>query len=82
MAPLPAGTFYRHDLVGCEVATRPDAVDRRGDGGRRARWNAASLIVKGAHGDVLIPLVAEICVTVIADRAADRRERRRTGCSR
>ena len=21
LAPLPAGTFYRHDLVGCEVET-------------------------------------------------------------
>ena len=28
--PLPAGTFYRHDLVGCEVAD----VERRGDRAR------------------------------------------------
>lgn len=58
--PLPAGTFYRHDLVGCEV--------RNKDGEVLGRVTAVegsldrSYLVVGE--DVMIPLVADICVAV------------------
>jgi 16S rRNA processing protein RimM len=61
--PLPAGTFYRHDLVGCEV--------RDSSGGAIGRVTAVEgplersrLVVAGKRGEVLIPLVANICVRV------------------
>jgi 16S rRNA processing protein RimM len=61
--PLPAGTFYRHDLVGCEVHEASGALVGlvtavEGPMGR------SRLVVQGARGEVLIPLVAEICVKV------------------
>jgi 16S rRNA processing protein RimM len=63
LAPLPPSTFYRHDLVGCEV--------RRGSGeivGRVAAVEGtlerSHLVVQAARGEMLIPLVAPICVSV------------------
>jgi 16S rRNA processing protein RimM len=60
---LPAGSFYRHDLVGCVVST--------GDGRRIGAVTAVEgqsaesrLVVASAHGEVLIPLAAEICVGI------------------
>ena len=53
LAPLPAGTFYRHDLVGCRVETRDGRADRRrhrrrGDARRKpARRRGAAR--RGAH---------------------------------
>ena len=35
LAPLPDGTFYRHDLVGCRVETLPGKSGQRGGRGRR-----------------------------------------------
>jgi 16S rRNA processing protein RimM len=62
-APLPDGMFYRHDLVGCEVRDASEgiiglvtAVD--------GPLERSHLIVHGSRGEVLIPLVAEICVRV------------------
>jgi 16S rRNA processing protein RimM len=63
LAPLPDGTFYHHDLVGCQVVTaRGEEVGTvegvEGDiGGSR-------LVVAGARGEILIPLVTEICRTI------------------
>jgi len=69
LAPLPAGSFYRHDLVGCEVASTSGervgvvtAVEGTAPGSR--------LVVKGVRGEILIPLAAEICTTI--DPAAKR----------
>jgi 16S rRNA processing protein RimM len=63
MPPLPTGTFYRHDLVGCQVRDESDglvgevtAVD--------GPLERSYLVVRGDRGEVLIPLVADICVTV------------------
>ena len=60
---LPDGTYYRHDLVGCTVETldgtvvgEVSAVEGAGDESR--------LSVNGANGEVLIPLVTEICTTI------------------
>jgi 16S rRNA processing protein RimM len=64
--PLPAGTYYRHDLVGCEV--------RDGRGGPmqlvglvtavHGPIDRCHLVVAGVRGEVLIPLVEHICVTI------------------
>ena len=63
LAPLPAGTFYRHDLVGCQVETSEgrsigvvSAVE--GDQG------GSRLVVDTPHGELLVPLAAEICPTI------------------
>jgi 16S rRNA processing protein RimM len=63
MAPLPPATFYHHDLVGCEVRTRDGAnIGRvmRVDG----PMDRSCLVVNGESGEILIPMVADICVNV------------------
>ncbi len=65
LAPLPAGTFYRHDLIGCRVETTAGrdvgvVQDVEGTVGR------SRLVVRGAAGEVLIPLTAAICTSVDA----------------
>jgi 16S rRNA processing protein RimM len=63
LGPLPGGTFYRHDLVGCEVK------DRAGrDIGRvtavEGSMERSRLVVEGAKGELQIPLVDGICVEI------------------
>jgi 16S rRNA processing protein RimM len=68
LAPLPAGTFYRHDLVGCEVSDTNGRVLGRVaavDGPMERSW----LVVNGDRGEILIPLAADICVDVDPQRA-------------
>jgi 16S rRNA processing protein RimM len=62
-AALPAGTFYRHDLVGCEVR---DAEGRRIGQvtGVEGTLDRSLLAVATSRGEALIPLAAEICVSV------------------
>lgn len=62
-SPLPQGTYYRHDLVGCEVLDTEGrligevaAVEGPIDGSR--------LVINAPHGEVLIPLAADICVEI------------------
>jgi 16S rRNA processing protein RimM len=66
---LPDGTFYHYDLIGCEVR---DAADRLV--GRvtavEGTMEMSRLVVDGERGEVQIPLVAEICVSI--DVAAHR----------
>jgi 16S rRNA processing protein RimM len=61
--PLPAGTFYRHDLVGCEVRDLGDAVVGRVTD-VQGPIDRSHLVVEGDRGEVLIPLVDHICVKV------------------
>jgi len=63
LGELPSGTYYRHDLVGCEVQDTEGrvigevaAVEGPIEGSR--------LVINAPHGEVLIPLVAAICVEV------------------
>ncbi len=63
LEPLPAGTFYRHDLVGCRVeTTKGEPVGEvekvEGDLG------ASRLVVESPGGEVLIPLAEAICVVI------------------
>jgi 16S rRNA processing protein RimM len=65
--PLPAGQYYHHQLIGCEVVTaagepvgRVTAVE--GDGA------ATRLVVRGRRAELLIPLAQEICDIDVASR--------------
>lgn len=63
LQPLPAGVYYVHDLVGCIVETT--SGERVGEVSRVDGGAGASLLnVAGPHGEVLVPLVADICVEV------------------
>lgn len=69
LQPLPAGSYYHHDLMRCVVETalgqsigKVSAVEGTGEGSR--------LVVNGPGGEVLIPLVEGICVSI--DIAAGR----------
>jgi 16S rRNA processing protein RimM len=63
LAPLPDGTFYRHDLIGCRVETRagqPVGVVQDVEGS----LGGSRLVVTDGSGDILIPLAAEICTVI------------------
>ena len=63
LAALPEGMFYQHDLVGCRVETGTGeqvgtvtAVEGDIAGSR--------LVVDAPSGEVLVPLVRDICTTI------------------
>jgi 16S rRNA processing protein RimM len=63
LQPLPTGTYYHHDLIGCSVATPGGETigpvkSIEGDG------NSSRLVVESTSGDVLIPMVEGICVAI------------------
>ena len=62
---LPAGTFYRHDLVGCRVETTAgNAV-----GIVKAVEGTAAvsrLVVAAGDEEILVPLASEICTSIDA----------------
>jgi 16S rRNA processing protein RimM len=63
LQPLPPGSFYHHDLVGCAVETsRGEQIGRV----RAVEGDAAGsrLVVENRNGDVLIPIVESICVEI------------------
>jgi 16S rRNA processing protein RimM len=63
LGPLPDGTYYRHDLVGCEVI---DAEGRLiGEvAAVEGSMEMSRLVINAPHGEVLVPLVAHICVEI------------------
>ena len=63
LPPLPGGTYYRHDLVGCEVTdTAGNAIGRvtSVDG----PMERSRLVIAGPRGEVMVPMVGGICVRV------------------
>jgi len=63
LPPLPPGTYYRHDLVGCEVTdTKGQAIGRvtSVDG----PLDQSRLVIAGPRGEVMVPMVDGICVRV------------------
>lgn len=63
LGALPEGTYYRHDLVGCQVQD----TDGRLIGlvtAVEGPMDRSRLVIDAPHGEVLIPLVPEICVEV------------------
>jgi 16S rRNA processing protein RimM len=63
LIPLPADTYYHHDLIGCGVCDRQNREIGRVTG-IQGPLDRSCLVVEGLHGEVLIPLVAGICVNV------------------
>jgi 16S rRNA processing protein RimM len=63
LAPLPPSTFYRHDLVGCDVRRASGEIVGRVTG-VEGTLERSRLVVLGPRGESLIPLVAPICVSV------------------
>ena len=64
LQPLPPGTFYQHDLIGCSVETTEGvaignvtSVNGTGAGSRL-------VVERRGGGEILIPLAEEICVGV------------------
>jgi 16S rRNA processing protein RimM len=60
---LPEGTFFHYDLIGCDV------VDTAGQSigavtAVEGTMEMSRLVVAGARGEVLIPLVAAICTEI------------------
>lgn len=63
---LAEGTYYQHQLIGCEVETT--AGERIGSVVRVDGGAAASLLaVDGSRGEILIPLARDICPLVDVD---------------
>lgn len=63
LAPLPARTFYRHDLVGCEVRTRDgQTVGKVTD--VEGTLERSHLVIARQGGEVLVPMVDGICVAI------------------
>ena len=63
LQPLQEGSYYQHQLVGCVVETLSGAsvgTVQRVDGGAAG----SLLVVAGERGEVLVPMVASICVTI------------------
>lgn len=65
LMPLPAGSYYRHDLIGCRVETQSGEavgtvtnVEGPADVGR--------LVVTSGSAEILIPLAAAICTAIDA----------------
>jgi 16S rRNA processing protein RimM len=63
LARLPAGMFYRHDLVGCRVETRQGEVVGV-VAGVEGGVGDSRLVVPGPRGEILIPLASAICPVV------------------
>ena len=63
LAALPPGTFYHHDLVGCQVVKSGGEIV-----GNVARVEGTAggsrLVVAGAKGEIQIPLATDICRTI------------------
>jgi len=63
LQPLPAGSYYHHDLVGCSVQTpRGEGVGRvtavEGDAA------GSRLVIESPNGEVLIPIAEHIVLEV------------------
>ena len=63
MPPLPAGTYRHHELIGCEVRDEQDRFIGRVIA-IEGPTDRSQLVIAGPRGEVLIPLVADICVSV------------------
>jgi len=60
LAALPPGMYYHHDLVGCAVETVGGAAIGTVIAVEESS-GPSRLVVNGTDGEVLIPLVVEIC---------------------
>ena len=63
LVPLPEGTFYRHELIGCLVETTDGTAvgqvkDVEGDAA------GSRLVLETPGGEVLVPLAQDICPAI------------------
>jgi 16S rRNA processing protein RimM len=63
LPPLPARTFYRHDLVGCEVRTK-DGQAIGTVSGVEGSLERSRLVVARKGGELLVPMVDAICISI------------------
>jgi 16S rRNA processing protein RimM len=64
LQPLPPGSFYQHDLIGCSVET-PDGIAIGNVASVEGSGAGTRLVVQGQSGrEILIPLAEEIVVGV------------------
>jgi 16S rRNA processing protein RimM len=63
LAPLPANTFYRHDLIGSVVFTRSGRVVGPVTG-VEGTMAGSRLVVSAGGREVLVPLAAHICTEI------------------
>jgi 16S rRNA processing protein RimM len=63
LAPLPAGTYYRHELVGCQVQDTEGRLIGE-VAAVEGPMEMSRLVINAPHGEVLVPLVSDICVEV------------------
>lgn len=63
LPPLPAQTYYRHDLVGCEVRTKDGRAIGRVTG-VEGPIERSRLVIARPGGEVQVPMVESICVSV------------------
>ena len=63
LGALPANTFYRHDLVGCEVKDRADRIIGTVTG-VQGPTERSLLVVGSGRNEVMIPMVDRIIVSV------------------
>jgi 16S rRNA processing protein RimM len=66
-APLPAGTYYHHQLIGCAVVTA-QGESLGTVAGVQGEGEATRLVVRGRRAEVLIPLAQEICRIDVAGK--------------
>jgi 16S rRNA processing protein RimM len=60
---LPQGTYYRHELVGCEVQDTEGRLIGE-VAAVEGPLDRSRLVINAPHGEVLIPLAADICVEI------------------
>ena len=60
---MPEKTYYRHELVGCEVQDTEGRLIGE-VAAVEGSIEMSRLVINAPHGEVLIPLVDEICVEV------------------
>jgi len=63
LAALPAGTYYRHDLVGCTVVTAGGQEVGVVTGVEGALTGSRLVVGRGGR-EILVPLAMEICTTI------------------
>ena len=61
---LPEGTFHRHELIGCEVRDVNAGVIGE-VAAVEGPVDMSRLVINAPQGEVLIPLVADICIEVV-----------------
>jgi 16S rRNA processing protein RimM len=60
---LPEGTFHHHELIGCEVRDRSDALLGRVSA-VEGPMERSRLVVKGERGEIQIPMTSDICISI------------------